>query len=104
MNRADKIEKLAKVFVAAGINEAMALAISIDVLDEIFPPLRPIERDEAFDRAYIPMLGDSEVQTKGKGSTFRIVADDDRMPICGSSFEFEFLTNMALYIRKEYGE
>lgn len=31
-----------------------------------------IERDEALDRTYIPLSGGWEIQTKGKGSTFRI--------------------------------
>lgn len=33
---------------------------------------KPIERDEAHDRTYIPLPGGWEIQTKGKGSTFRI--------------------------------
>jgi len=34
--------------------------------------LPPIERDESMDRTYIPLPGGWEIQTKGKGSTFRI--------------------------------
>lgn len=34
--------------------------------------LPSIERDEGMGRAYIPMPGGWEVQTKGNGSTFRI--------------------------------
>lgn len=34
--------------------------------------LPPIERDDGMGRAYIPMPGGWEVQTKGNGSTFRI--------------------------------
>ena len=34
--------------------------------------LPPIERDEDMDRTYIPIAGGWEIQTKGKGSSFRI--------------------------------
>ena len=34
--------------------------------------LPPIDRDESIDRTYIPLPGGWEIQTKGKGSTFRI--------------------------------
>lgn len=45
--------------------------------------LPPIERDEAFDRDYIPLPGGWEVQTKGSGSTFRIcdTKSGERMPV-----------------------
>jgi len=36
------------------------------------PDLPPVDRDEEMDRTYIPMPGGWEVQTKGKGSSFRI--------------------------------
>jgi hypothetical protein len=39
------------------------------VAQEAIPP---IERDESMDRTYIPLPGGWEVQTQGKGSTFRI--------------------------------
>ena len=35
--------------------------------------LAPIERDEGYDRTFIPLPGGWEMQTKGKGSTFRLV-------------------------------
>lgn len=104
MNRSEKIAYLAEIFVGAGITSGMAPVMAKDVLDRIFPPLAPIERDESYDRTYIPMLGNSEVQTKGKGSTFRIFFNEDRMPISVSSIEQAFLTELALYIRQEYGE
>lgn len=34
--------------------------------------LPPIERDEAYERDYIPLPGGWGIQTKGKGSTFRV--------------------------------
>ena len=45
--------------------------------------LPPIERDEAYDRDYIPLPGGWEVQTKGSGSTFRIcdTKSGERMPV-----------------------
>ena len=43
----------------------------------------PIERDESMDRTYIPLPGGWEVQTQGKGSTFRIcnTKTGDRWPV-----------------------
>lgn len=35
-------------------------------------PLPSIDRDEEMDRTYIPLPGGWEIQTKGKGSSFRI--------------------------------
>lgn len=55
----------------------------------------PIERDESMDREYIPMPGDWEVQTKGKGSTFRLAGPTDRLAIPDSPYLHETLTRMA---------
>ena len=57
----------------------------------------PIERDETMDREYIPMPGGWEVQTKGKGSTFRIAGpvDGDRLAIEPRPYLHETLTKMA---------
>jgi hypothetical protein len=38
----------------------------------------PIARDESFDRTYIPLPDGWEIQTKGKGSSFRIARSDNR--------------------------
>lgn len=56
-----------------------------------------IERDDEYDREYIPMPGGWEVQTKGRGSTFRLCGptDDDRLPIPNSPYLHETLTRMA---------
>lgn len=83
----------------------LAQQMAEEVLNEIFPPLEPVERDESFDRDYIPMPGGFEVQTKGKGSSFRIAdtEGDDRMAFGPTSFERDFLTNMAYKIREAYG-
>lgn len=48
--------------------------------------VKPIERDERIDRTYIPLPGGWEIQTRGKGSTFRIAHvrgpdDYDRWPV-----------------------
>ena len=41
-------------------------------MDRTAAPLPPIERNEHMDRDYIPLPGGWEVQTKGKGSSFRL--------------------------------
>lgn len=57
---------------------------------------KPIERDELMDRTYIPLPGGWEVQTKGKGSTFRICAPQgERLPIPDSPYLHETLERMA---------
>jgi len=60
-------------------------------------PLGPIERDEDFDRTYIPLPGGWEVQTKGKGSSFRIcdTKDGERLLIPPSPYLHETLERMA---------
>lgn len=57
----------------------------------------PIERDDAYDRDYIPLPGGWEIQTKGLGSTFRIAGpqDDDRLPVPDSPYLHDTLTRMA---------
>jgi len=57
----------------------------------------PIERDEGYDRTYIPLPGGWEVQTKGKGSTFRIcdTKSGDRLAIPPSPYLHETLERMA---------
>ena len=45
---------------------------AIAYMQEQSEPLPPIEYDQEMDRWYIPMIGGWEIQTKGKGSTFRI--------------------------------
>lgn len=60
----------------------------------------PIDRDEDMDRTYIPMPGGWEVQTKGKGSTFRLcdTKSGDRWPILDSHLH-EALERMAREVR-----
>ena len=56
----------------------------------------PIERDEQMDRTYIPLPGGWEIQTKGKGSTFRICdPNGDRLPVPDEPYLFETLERMA---------
>jgi len=58
--------------------------------------LAPIERDESYDRTYIPLPGGWEVQTKGKGSTFRLVNPSGfRLPIPDLPYLHETLERMA---------
>ena len=57
-----------------------------------------IEHDEDFDRSYIPLPGGWEIQTKGKGSTFRICEpgkDPDRLSVPPSPYLHETLERMA---------
>jgi hypothetical protein len=55
-----------------------------------------IEREAGYDRDYIPMPGGWEVQTKGRGSTFRLCdPNGDRLPIPDSPYLHETLTRMA---------
>ena len=91
MNRSEKIQRLADIFVGCGITEGMSKVLSRQVLDELFPPLDPIEYDEVHkSRAYIPLPGGFEVQTKGEGSTFRICDDkNEQMPITDSRYGYE---------------
>jgi hypothetical protein len=65
--------------------------------------LPPIERDEAYDRTYIPLPGGWEVQTKGKGSTFRIcdTKSGDRWPVLESHLH-AYLERMAREVRAAY--
>ena len=65
------------------------------------PELPPIERDEHMDRTYIPLPGGWEVQTKGKGSTFRLcdTKSGDRWPVLDYTGLHEALEQMAREIR-----
>lgn len=62
--------------------------------------LPPIERDEHMDRTYIPLPGGWEVQTKGKGSTFRLcdTKSGDRWPVLEERLH-EALERMAREVR-----
>ena len=65
--------------------------------------LPPIERDESYERDYIPLPGGWEVQTKGKGSTFRIcdTKSGDRWPVLESHLH-SYLERMAHEVRAAY--
>ncbi len=66
---------------------------------ELLNRIDAVEYDESFDRHYIPVAPGWEIQTKGKGSTFRIAEPDDaRLPIPDSPYLHETLTRMALAI------
>ena len=70
--------------------------------DKMREELPPIERDEQMDRTYIPLPGGYEIQTKGKGSTFRIAKTDgsgERYPLLVPEFLHKFLEQMAMDIR-----
>ena len=59
--------------------------------------LPPIETDVEYDRHYIPLPGGWEIQTKGKGSSFRLcdTKSGRRMVMTGHHFEHEELERMA---------
>lgn len=62
--------------------------------------LDPIERDESMDRDYIPLPGGWEIQTKGKGSSFRICdTKDSARWLVADSCLHKVLLKMALQIR-----
>lgn len=56
-----------------------------------------IERDDAYDRDYIPVGAGWEIQTKGRGSTFRLsdASGDRRLAIPDSPYLHKTLTEMA---------
>jgi hypothetical protein len=56
-----------------------------------------IERDEQMDRDYIPLPGGWELQTKGKGSTLRLLdkKTGERNPLPLPDFIVEFIERMA---------
>lgn len=58
--------------------------------------LAPIERDESYDRTYIPLPGGWEIQTKGNGSTFRLCDPNGRrLAIPEQPYIFDALERMA---------
>lgn len=65
--------------------------------------LGPIERDDSYMRTYIPVAPGWEIQTKGKGSTFRICDsttknDGDRLAVPDSPYLHDTIERMALAI------
>ena len=56
----------------------------------------PIDYDAEMDRTYIPLPGGWEIQTQGKGSTFRILSPDGRrLGVPDSPYVFDTLEQMA---------
>ena len=99
-------------FIADGGVESVAqLRAAIDLLPRIDAalstpepqgcPLPPIDRDESYERDYIPLPGKWEIQTKGKGSTFRIADPNTgkRWPVLDEHLH-PVLERMAREIRK----
>lgn len=78
-----------------------ARAAVIAAMTRATPPLLPIERDEAMDRDYIPLPGGWEIQTKGNGSTFRVLdRNTGERYIVMERHAHKWLTKMARDIRK----
>lgn len=65
--------------------------------------MEPIEHDELQGRTYIPLPGGWEIQTKGKGSSFRIcdTKTGRRLLIPESPYLHEMLERMAREIHAE---
>lgn len=62
-------------------------------------PLEKIDRDESYGRSYIPVAPGWEVQTKGKGSTFRLCEPSgDRLAVPDSPYLHTTIERMALAI------
>ena len=62
-------------------------------------PLEKIDRDESYGRSYIPVAPGWEVQTKGKGSTFRLCEPSgDRLAVPDSPYLHATIERMALAI------
>lgn len=63
--------------------------------------LPSIDRDEEMDRTYIPLPGGWEIQTKGKGSSFRIcdTKTGDRWLVADEHLH-KMLERMAMEIRE----
>lgn len=62
--------------------------------------LPAVEHDKSHDRYFIPLPGGWEVQTKGKGSTFRIAHDSGRRWMVLDEQLHEPLTAMAYVVRQ----
>ena len=61
--------------------------------------MNKIERDESYQRDYIPIGAGWEIQTKGKGSTYRISdANGRRLVVPDSPYLYETLTEMAMAV------
>jgi hypothetical protein len=65
--------------------------------------LPPIERDESYDRTYIPLPGGWEIQTKGRGSSFRICdTKDGERWLVADEYLHAILERMAREVRAAY--
>lgn len=85
-------------------DEIRRLAESFPVIES--PKLPPIETDPSMpSRQYIPLPGGWEIQTKGTGSSYRLLdtKSGERYSILGAEPEFirDFITRMALEIHVE---
>lgn len=74
-------------------------------MNKTTPKFGPVETDVELDRKYIPLPGGWEVQTKGKGSTFRICGPDGhRMVVPEYPYFHDFIERMALDANKAHEE
>lgn len=65
--------------------------------------LAPIDRDESYQRDYIPLPGGWEIQTKGRGSSFRICdTKDGERWLVADEYLHAILERMAREVRAAY--
>ena len=65
--------------------------------------LPPIDRDESYQRDYIPLPGGWEIQTKGRGSSFRICdTKDGERWLVADEYLHAILERMAREVRAAY--
>lgn len=101
-----KASDLAKYVEASGykplpddMTERFALAAKSKPSGDVELP--PIDRDEGMNRDYIPIPGGWEIQTKGKGSTFRISDGKDQYPVT-DTYLHKHLERMARDCRRAW--
>lgn len=79
--------------------------VQVKAIEEPAPVVAAIERDESMDRDYIPLPGGWELQTKGKGSTLRLLdkKKGERFPLPLPDFVIEFIERMAREVHAAAG-
>ncbi len=76
---------------------AIEKVLALDTREAVGEAVGPIESADAMARHYIPLPGGWEVQTKGSGSTFRLVdtKTGDRLAIPDAPYLHETIERMA---------
>jgi hypothetical protein len=59
-------------------------------------PYQPVERDHEYERDYYPLPGGWEVQTKGRGSSFRLCdPEGERLNVPPSPYLYDYLSRLG---------